>query len=149
MSLILRATRKSSLLSLERLISASGASLLKVSSFATTPRPSAVRELRDDAQLKKLLIEKQALLLQFTAIWCGPCRMIAPEIEKLASEYSDRVAIYKVNIDDPNLANIAAEYTVTAVPTFIALKDGKQVGSLVGADKEDLQDIIKNLASNS
>lgn len=70
-------------------------------------------------------------LVDFWAPWCGPCRMVAPIIDELATEYEGRVKIGKVNTDE-NM-EISANYNIMSIPTMIVFKDGKAVDQMVGA----------------
>lgn len=79
-------------------------------------------------------VRNGAVLVDFSAEWCGPCKVIAPIVEKLSREYDGRLAVYSVDIDsDPNLA---ARNGVMSVPTLLVLKDGRQVERIVGAVSE-------------
>jgi len=70
------------------------------------------------------------VLLDLWAAWCGPCRMIAPVIEELASELSGRVLVGKLDVDaNPQTAS---RFGVQSIPTFLILKDGREVDRLVG-----------------
>lgn len=71
------------------------------------------------------------VLLDLWAAWCGPCRMIAPVIEQLAGELAGRVRVAKLNIDDN--AMTAARYNVQSIPTLLVLRNGREVGRIVGA----------------
>jgi thioredoxin 1 len=81
------------------------------------------------------------VLLDFWAEWCGPCKMIAPSLEALATEYAGKVTIAKINVDD-NQA-VPAQFGIRGIPTLILFKDGKQVATKVGAvSKAQLQAFI-------
>jgi thioredoxin 1 len=86
------------------------------------------------------------VLVDFWAEWCGPCKMIAPVLEELASEYNGRVKIAKVNIDDNQ--NLAAQFRVTAIPTLLLFKDGQVMEQMVGAkSKRDLKATLDKAAA--
>ena len=80
--------------------------------------------------------EKEALqsplpvLLEFWAPWCGPCRMLAPELKALADEYAGRVVVGKVNVDEE--PELAAAFRVSSIPTVVVIRDGKVVRTSVG-----------------
>lgn len=69
-------------------------------------------------------------LVDFWATWCGPCKAIAPLIKELSEEFAGRVKVCKVNIDDN--PQLAANYSVSAIPTLIIFKNGKVAERLVG-----------------
>lgn len=82
------------------------------------------------------------VLVDFWAPWCQPCRMIAPSIEELASEYEGRAAIGKVNVDE-NQA-VAQRYGVMSIPSLLVFKGGEVVGQVVGAlPKPQIEDMLK------
>lgn len=70
-------------------------------------------------------------MLDFWAPWCGHCRMIAPVIKKLAEKWKDKVDVEFVNVDEER--DIAVKYEIVSLPTFLLLKDGKEVDRLIGA----------------
>jgi thioredoxin 1 len=71
------------------------------------------------------------VLVDFWAEWCGPCKMIAPALEEIGAEFSGRVTVAKVNIDEnPTVPNT---YGVRGIPTLIMFKDGKPAATQVGA----------------
>lgn len=81
------------------------------------------------------------MLVDFWAEWCGPCRMIAPTVEELATDYAGRVTVGKLNVD-ANPAT-AGQYGVRSIPTLLLFKGGEVVESVVGlADKGRLEAII-------
>lgn len=79
------------------------------------------------------------IVVDFTASWCGPCKMIAPAYEELSSEYTESV-FCKVDVDE--VPDIAQRYEVMAMPTFLFLKNGEVVDRFSGASVEKLRDTI-------
>lgn len=80
-------------------------------------------------------------LLDFKASWCGPCRVMAPVIDELKKELSGKVEVVEIDVDEKS--NEAAKYGVMSIPTYIVLKDGKEVGRKVGVtSKTDLLALI-------
>jgi thioredoxin 2 len=72
-----------------------------------------------------------AIIVDCWAPWCGPCHMVSPILEQLASEYAGRVKIAKLNVDENPLT--ASQYSIRSIPTLLFFRDGKFVESLVGA----------------
>src|SRR5215471_21263492 len=86
------------------------------------------------------------ILVDFWAEWCGPCKMIAPILDELADEYSGRVRIGKVNIEDQQ--NLAAEYGVSAIPTLLLFHQGQVTEQLVGfKSKRELKAAFDRVAA--
>ena len=71
------------------------------------------------------------VLIDFWAVWCGPCKAIAPVIDEIASEYNGKVKVGKVDVDANQ--NTAMKYGVRSIPTLLIMKDGKVVNQIVGA----------------
>ncbi|HIV03651.1 MAG TPA: thioredoxin [Candidatus Spyradosoma merdigallinarum] len=82
------------------------------------------------------------VLVDFWAPWCGPCRMLAPVIDQVASEIGAAAKIFKVNVDDS--PNLAAQFGVMNIPTLIVFKNGEPVKKMVGVQSKDA--ILKALA---
>ena len=74
------------------------------------------------------------VILDFWATWCGPCRMISPELEQIAKERDD-IKVGKVNVDEEG--EIASEYKISVIPTLVLVKDGKEVKRTSGFRSKD------------
>ncbi|MBV7275897.1 thioredoxin [Clostridium thailandense] len=79
---------------------------------------------------ENVLNDNGAVLVDFFAEWCGPCKMVAPVLEELGSEMNGKAKIFKVDIDKSR--DLALKYEVMAVPTLVIFKDGKPVDKIVG-----------------
>ena len=71
------------------------------------------------------------VLIDFWAVWCGPCRAIAPTIEEIAGDYAGKVKVGKLNVDQNQ--NTAMQYGVRSIPTLLIMKSGEVVSQIVGA----------------
>ena len=81
------------------------------------------------------------VLVDFWAAWCGPCKTIAPVIQEIAIEYSGKVKVGKVDVDQNN--QIAMQYGIRSIPPLLILKEGKVINQLVGAvPKNNITDLL-------
>ncbi|OLB02683.1 MAG: thioredoxin [Nitrospirae bacterium 13_1_20CM_2_62_14] len=84
------------------------------------------------------------VMVDFWAVWCGPCQMVAPVVEELANEYAGKLQVMKLNTDEN--PEIAGRYQVMSIPTIMFFKDGKPVEKLIGArPKRQFKDLIDSL----
>lgn len=82
------------------------------------------------------------VLVDFWASWCGPCKMMIPVVDEIAKETQGNVNIGKINVDDE--AELAVQYGIMSIPTFILFENGKPTQKLVGIqEKETLENLLK------
>ena len=84
-----------------------------------------------DTNFNSEIAKNELIVVDFWAPWCGPCRMVGPLIEELASEYGGKVIFGKLNVDE-NMV-VPSRFGVRGIPTMIIFKDGQAVDTLVGA----------------
>ncbi len=83
------------------------------------------------------------MFVDFWAVWCGPCKIMEPVVDKLAAKYSDRVLFGKVNVDEE--MNISSRYQVFSIPTFMVFKNGQPMDAVIGAVGEaSLERLVRN-----
>ncbi|TKY65220.1 Thioredoxin H2 [Spatholobus suberectus] len=80
------------------------------------------------------------VVIDFSATWCGPCRFMEPVIKEMAGKFTD-VEFVKIDVDE--LSDVAREFNVEAMPTFVLMKRGKESDRVVGADKDELEKKIE------
>jgi len=92
---------------------------------------------------QEVLNQEGLVLVDFFATWCGPCKMIAPVLSKIAEEYEGKVKIGKVNVDEQS--ELAMKYQIASIPTLVLFKNGEVVKSLVGLhSKIEIEDMINS-----
>jgi thioredoxin 1 len=101
-----------------------------------------------DSNFHSEVAKHKLMVIDFWAPWCGPCRMVGPLVEELASEYAGKVTFGKVNVDD-NMA-VSSSFGVRSIPTLMVFKDGEPVDTLIGAcPKSHLESKFKPYIENN
>jgi len=101
-----------------------------------------VSEFTDGNFDAEVLRSEVPTLVDFWAVWCGPCRAVAPVVETLANEYAGKIKVGKINIDDHPI--VPTRFEIKSIPTLLMFKGGKVVGQIVGAvPKPKIEDLIK------
>ena len=96
----------------------------------------------------EVMQSSQLVMVDFWAVWCGPCQMVGPIVEELAQEYDGKIKVMKLNTDEA--PEIAGRYQIMSIPTILFFKDGQPVEKLVGArPKQHFKQIIDSLLSQS
>jgi thioredoxin 1 len=101
-------------------------------------------ELTDSNFDSTILNAEKPALVDFWAVWCGPCRVISPIVEELAGEYADRIVVGKLDVDANR--ETAVKYGIQAIPTLLLVKNGEVADRIVGAtDKASLASKLDSL----
>ncbi|GAA2334601.1 thioredoxin [Saccharopolyspora halophila] len=98
-----------------------------------------------DSFKSKVLDSDKVVLVDFWATWCGPCKMVAPVLEEIAEEHSDKLTVAKLDIDQN--PSVSRDYQVMSVPTLLVFQGGQPVKQIVGAKPkaallDDLSDFL-------
>lgn len=104
---------------------------------------------KEELTFEEALKGDKLIMVDFTAVWCGPCQQMAPSIEKLKEELKEDISIVKVDVDDQK--DVAQKYRIEAMPTLVFIKNGKEVyREMGGKSEDDLRKLIESqIKSNS
>ncbi|WP_350344185.1 thioredoxin [Proteinivorax tanatarense] len=105
----------------------------------------SVKNVNSSSFDQEVLQNDKPVLVDFYADWCGPCKMLAPVIDEVATDYNDKVKVVKVNVDENQ--DLAGEYGVMSIPTLIFFKNGEAVDNAGGfmPKKQLISKIEENL----
>jgi thioredoxin 1 len=88
--------------------------------------------IQDETEFDSLLSNESLMVVDCTATWCGPCKMVAPLIDRLAEDYSDHVKVFKLDLDNNNNKAVAKRFGIRSIPAVMVFKQGELMETLVG-----------------
>jgi len=96
----------------------------------------------------EVLKASEVVMVDFWAVWCGPCQMVAPIVDELAQEYQGKLKVMKLNTDDA--PEVAGKYQIMSIPSILFFKGGQVVEKIVGArPKQQFKQVIDSLLAQS
>ncbi|KAM0717598.1 hypothetical protein Q7P37_007450 [Cladosporium fusiforme] len=111
--------------------------------FSSTMSKEGVHNLSSKAEFDAALGNSGLMVVDFFATWCGPCKVIAPQVVKMSDNYKD-TRFFKIDVDE--VPEVAQQESVRAMPTFLLYKNGEKVSEVVGANPTALEAAIKQHA---
>jgi thioredoxin 1 len=99
--------------------------------------------LKDSTFEQEVLKSDTPVLVDFWAVWCGPCKAIAPVVEDLAAKYKGKLKVAKMDVDENQV--VAQQYGIRSIPTLLVFKGGRVVDTVMGNDKTKLEDAVKKV----
>ncbi len=102
--------------------------------------------IKDETEFNILLKNTNILVVDCTATWCGPCKLVSPLIDQLAEEYSDQAQVYKLDVN-PN-KSVIKRFGITSIPAVLFFKEGRWMDTLVGIKSyEEFSSVLTRLLS--
>ena len=86
--------------------------------------------IQDETEFDSLLSSESMLVVDCTATWCGPCKLVAPLMDRLADDYSDRIKVFKLDLD--NNTPVAKRFAIRSIPAVMVFKQGELMETLIG-----------------
>lgn len=93
-------------------------------------------EITDSSFKDVVLNSDKPVLVDFWAVWCGPCRMLGPVIEELANDFESKAVVGKIDVD--NNQDVSAQYGIRSIPTVLIFKNGEVVDKIVGVERKEV-----------
>ncbi|KAK7206532.1 thioredoxin [Myxozyma melibiosi] len=108
--------------------------------FHASSRLNMIKDIKSLDEFRSAIGEDKISVIDFYATWCGPCKVIAPKVHAFSEEFTEGIAFYKIDVDE--VADVAAEVGVRAMPTFMLFKNGQKIKEVVGANPPALKSAI-------
>jgi thioredoxin 1 len=109
---------------------------------------AGVVEINDASFDQEVLQSEVPVLVDFWAVWCGPCKAIGPTVDSIASSFAGKLKVAKINVDENTAA--ASRYRIQAIPALMFFKNGKPVDQLIGFHPQaEIEEIVKRLVAPS